>query len=79
MNYYVIELQTNSDETSGNLVYAFANRADAEDKYLALRQAANQSSVMIHAVAFIDNRGNTVLPSAAYIHPPVETEGERAE
>ena len=76
-NYYVIEIQTNADGTSGNFVFGFAGKAESEDKFLALRQAANQSSVMIHTVVWMDNKGNQI-DKKAYIHP-VEVPPEPAE
>lgn len=71
-NYYVIEIQTNADGTSGNFVFGYADRTEAEGKYLAVRAAAAGSSVMIHTALWIDNKGNT-LEKKAYIHP-VESE-----
>ena len=67
-NYYVIELQTNADGTSGNFVWGFADKVAAEDKYLAVRQACAGSSIMIHTAVWMDNKGN-VQEKKAYIHP----------
>lgn len=77
-NYYVLEIQTNADGTSGVLPFGYADKVDAEDKYLAVRQFANKSQVMVHTVLFIDNKGNNVRPPVSYIHPVPETpvEGE---
>ena len=60
-NYYVIEIQTNADGTSGVLPYGFATSDEAESKYLAVRNAALQSSVLIHTVLWIDNKVCPVL------------------
>ena len=79
MQYYVIEIQTNHDGTSGNFVFGFADKTAAEDKFLALRQYANQSSVMVHTIMFINNRGGNVQPPAVYVHPAPEPEPEEAE
>ena len=72
-NYYVIEIQTNGDGTSGNFVFGFADRAGAEDKFIALRAYARQSTVHIHAVLWIDKLGNTI-ERKSYIHPIPEPE-----
>lgn len=76
--YYVIELQTNADGTTGNLVYAYNNRADADDKFLATAWAAVKSAVMIHAVAMIDSHGRQVREPECYVHP-VEVTPEPGE
>ena len=77
MNYYVIELQTHSDGTSGNFIFGFATKGEAEDKFLALRTYARQSSVHIHTVLWIDNQGNQ-MEKKAYLHaePIPETSEE---
>ena len=76
-NYYVIEIQTNADGTSGNFVFGYADKVEAEGKFLAVRSAAAISSVMIHTVLWIDNKGNTI-EKKAYIHP-VEVPPETSE
>lgn len=77
MNYYVIEIQTNHDGTSGNFVFGFSSKNDAEAKYLGLRQSALISSVMLHTIVWIDNKGN-MIDRKAYVHPipTPEPEGE---
>lgn len=75
MNYYVLEIQTNHDGTSGNFMFAFASREDSEAKFLALRGSALQSSIMIHTVVWMDNKGNTI-DKKAYIHPAPEPQAE---
>lgn len=74
-NYYVIEIQTNADGTSGNFVFGFAGKDDAEAKYLAVRAACAISSVMIHTALWIDNKGGTI-EKKAYIHPVPAPEPE---
>ena len=74
-NYYAIEIQTNADGTSGFLPFGFEDRGDAEGKYLALREAARQSTVHIHTVMLIDNRGNT-LEKKTYFHAVPEPAAE---
>ena len=73
--YWAIELQNNADGTGGCLAFGFANKGDAEGKYLALRESARQSNVAVHTVLFIDSRGNKIERPAVYIHPQ-ETQEE---
>lgn len=72
-NFYVIEIQTNHDGTSGNLIIGFEDKYTSEDAFLQTRAAANDSSVMIHTVMWIDNRGNTI-EKASYVHPVANPE-----
>ena len=73
MNFYVIEIQTNSDGTSGNIITGYDDKLVAEDAFCAVRQSANDSTVMIHTVLWIDNRGNTI-EKASYVHPVANPE-----
>ena len=66
--YYVLELQTNGDGTSGNFVFNYSDKGEAEAKFLAVRAAAAISNVMIHTAVWMDNRGN-IIEKKAYIHP----------
>lgn len=68
-NYYVIEMQTNSDGTSGFNQFGHADKGLAEDNFHSLCISARQSKVMIHTVMFTDNKGALVKPSESYIHP----------
>ena len=77
-NYYVIEIQTNADGTSGVLPYGFATSDEAESKYLAVRNAALLSNVLIHTVLWIDNKGHT-FEKKSYVHPQPEPEQEAGE
>ena len=77
-NYYVIEIQTNADNTSGNFIFGFADKVAAEDKFIALRGYARQSDVHIHTVLWIDRLGNT-MEKKSYIHPIPEPEPEVEE
>ena len=45
-NYYVIEIQTNSDGTSGNIVTGYEEKTAAETAYLSTRAAAAVSSAV---------------------------------
>ena len=66
-NYYVLEIQTNED-SSGVISFGYAEKGDAEGKYLALRDSARQSNVLVHTVMWIDNKGNTI-EKKEYVHP----------
>ena len=68
-NYYVIEIQTHANGTSGNIVTGYADKLTAEDAFLLARAAANDSTVMIHTILFIDSRGNNVEEPVCYVHP----------
>ena len=70
-NYYVIEIQTNTDGTSGNSVWGFTDRADAEAKYHTVAAVAAKSAVMVHSVAMLTNRGSNIK-NEAYTHPVEE-------
>ena len=67
MKFYVIEIQTNA-ETAGNLVYAYADRADAEEKYHQVAAAAAKSDVLVHTVVLLTREG-TLVKSESYTHP----------
>ena len=66
--FYVIEIQTHADGTAGNIVLGFDDRLVAEDAFCQARAAANDSTVMIHTVLWIDNKGNTI-EKVSYTHP----------
>ena len=68
MKYYVIEIQTNADGTAGNNVFAFDDRSDADAKYGTLYAVAAKSSVMVHTVVMLTDRGD-LISSKAFIHP----------
>ena len=72
-NYYVIELQTNADGTSGNFVWGFADMMEAEDKFLDVWKTVNDSSVLVHTTLFIDKYGKNVRDPVCYKHPVPET------
>ena len=76
-NYYVIEIQSNADGTCGNIVRGYEERTAAESAYLSTRAACAVSSVMIHTVVWMDNKGNTI-EKKSYVHPVPEPE-EQAE
>lgn len=67
-NYYVIEIQTNADGTSGNFVWGYANRNEAEAKFHSAAAYAAQSTVLVHSVVMLTKEGN-LLKNDYYIHP----------
>lgn len=72
MTYIVIELQTNSDGTVGNLVWAYTDRNQAEQKYHLVLSAAAVSSLPAHAAVLLTGDGR-MLASQCYRHEePVE-------
>ena len=68
-NFYAIEIQTNSDGTSGILPYGHENKGDAEGNYLSLREYARQSQVATHTVIFMSKEGD-VIEKKCYHHAP---------
>lgn len=66
-NYYVLDIQSN-EESSGVIPYGYADKGEAEGAYLALRESARQSDVLVHTVMWIDNKGN-IIEKKEYIHP----------
>lgn len=66
--YIVIELQTNSDGTVGNFVWAFDTRDAAFSKYHLVLSAAAVSQLPIHAAIILDNHGFQV--AAQYFEHP---------
>ena len=73
MTYIVIELQTNSDGTVGNLVYAFTNRNEAEQKYHLVLASAAVSQLPAHAAVLLTNDGRTIA-SQCYRHEETASE-----
>ena len=71
-NYYVIEIQTNADGNSGNIVTGYADKLTAEDAFHFAITSANDSTVMIHTLLFIDNRGRNVEEPKCYVHPQAQ-------
>lgn len=57
MNYIVIELQTNAEGQTANLVYAYDNLDQAYSKYHAVLSAAAVSNVPYHAAVLLDRAG----------------------
>lgn len=81
-NYYVIEIQTHSDGTSGNLVTGFEDKDTSEDAYMAARASANDSPIHCHTVMWINKEGKYMEEPKCYHHNeplPEEPEGEPSE
>ena len=79
-NYYVIEIQTHSDGTSGNIVTGYADKLTAEDAFHTAITFANDSTIACHTLMFIDKEGRNVEPPKCYHHnepiPEEQTEGQ---
>lgn len=67
MTYIVIELQTNTDGTVSNLVYAYTDRNEAEQKYHLVLSSAAVSSLPAHAAVLLTSDGR-MLASQCYRH-----------
>ncbi len=68
--YVVVEIQTNSDGTIGNLVTAYDSRFAAESAFHGILAAAAISDKPVHAAVLLTNEG--VLRNAeSYKHGEV--------
>ena len=65
--FYVIEIQTNADGTSGNFVWGFANRADADEKYYTVLSVACKSDVQVHGAALLTSDCK-FIDSKSFVH-----------
>ena len=65
--FIVIELQTNSDGTVGNFVWAYANENDAHAKYHSVLSTAAVSTIPCHACVILRNDGQQIA-AQAYRH-----------
>ena len=74
MNYIVIEIQTNNDGTVGNLVSAYTDRNQAEQKYHMILASAAVSALPTHAAVLLTNDG-IPLTHACYHHVQEANEG----
>lgn len=57
MKFIVVEIQTNSDGTVGNLITAYDNRNEAEQKYHLVLSAAAVSLLPSHAAVLMTSDG----------------------
>lgn len=71
MTFIVIELQTNTDQTVSNLVYAYTDRNEAEQKYHLVLSSAAVSALPAHAAVLLTGDGRT-LASQCYRHEQPE-------
>jgi len=78
MKYLVIEIQTNTDGTVGNLVFAYGDRNQAESKYHAVLSAAAISELPMHTCDLIQADG-VLLARQSYVHEQEAVEGEMVE
>lgn len=60
MQYIVIEIQTNADDTIGNIVSAYAERNQAESAYHGVLAAAAISQLPKHAAVLLTNDGSLI-------------------
>jgi protein-L-isoaspartate O-methyltransferase len=67
MKYIVIEIQTATDGTVGNIVTAHETRSEAESKYHSVLAAAAVSAMPQHAAALLASDG-TLIDSRCYEH-----------
>ena len=75
MTYIVTELQTNREGVTANIVTAYTDRYQAEQKYHSILAAAAVSDVYIHAAVIMDQFGGMVK-SEYYQHETVEPSEE---
>ena len=62
--YIVIELQTNTDGSVGNFVWAFSSKEQAFAKYHSVLSAAAVSALPVHAAVILDNHGLQIAAQA---------------
>lgn len=57
MKYIVIEIQIQSDGTTGSFTWAYDSTADAMAKYYSVLAVAVQSTVAVHTAVILDETG----------------------
>ena len=55
--YTVVEIQTNSDGTVGNLVYAYDDLKQAQSKFYSILSSAALSTLPVYSVYLLSNDG----------------------
>jgi hypothetical protein len=65
--FIVIELQTNEQDQTANIVTSFSDKSLAESKYHQILAAAATSEVHTHSAVMLDERGN-LEKSEYYLH-----------
>lgn len=68
MTYIVVELQTNSEGQTANIVTAYDNLPQAENKFFMVCASATLSNVPVHSVAILDQTG-MVVANRSFSHP----------
>ena len=68
MKYLVIEIQTNADETVGNLVWSFDTRNLAEQQYFLALSSAAVSELPTHAATLMTSEGRMIY-TQCFKHP----------
>lgn len=71
--FIVVELQTISEQSTGNFLWAFDERADAEAKYHSVLSVAAKSGLPCHAAIIMRNDGAVINKQAYKVEPPPET------
>jgi hypothetical protein len=76
--YIVIEIQTNTDGTIGNLVSAYDTRNEAESHYHSVLASAAVSTLPVHSAVILTSEGRTIC-SQCYKHVEEPTAPEYIE
>lgn len=61
MKYLVIEIQTNTDGSVGNIVTAYDDRNTAESAYHGILASAAVSSLPCHAAMIVTNEAHVIM------------------
>lgn len=69
--YIVIELQTNSEGQIANIVTAYDNLPQAQNKYYTILAAAAISSVPCHSAVILDRSG-ILIARESFMHGDIE-------
>ena len=73
--FYVIELQTTTDESGAGILTSHKTRNEALSKYHNVLQYAAVSEVPVHAAVCVDEEGNLIAREAFdHRNKPVEAE-----
>lgn len=67
MNYITIELQTNDQGQTTNIVTAYDNLPQAQSKYFTILAAAAVSNVQQHAAVILDETG-MIMAQQCFTH-----------
>lgn len=84
MTYIVIEIQENEDGSVANIVNAYwegtdeENRADAESKYHDILSVAPKSPIWYHSAVMMKAEGGSYMKNEGYMKPTKEVTVEPA-